>query len=67
MGNIRLGPIEILGILIIVVLLFGPGRISKVAGEIGRSIRDFRDGLKGEPDKGDDAATEVAKDAEKKS
>ena len=32
-------------ILVIVVLLFGPGRIGKIAGEIGRSIKNFRDGL----------------------
>lgn len=32
-------------ILLIVVLLFGPGRIGKVAGEIGKSIKSFRDGL----------------------
>lgn len=32
-------------ILVIVVLLFGPGRIGKIAGELGRSIKSFRDGL----------------------
>jgi sec-independent protein translocase protein TatA len=32
-------------ILVIVILLFGPGRIGKVAGELGRSIKSFRDGL----------------------
>jgi len=32
-------------ILLIVVLLFGPGRIGKVAGELGRGIKAFRDGL----------------------
>lgn len=32
-------------ILVIVVLVFGPGRIGKIAGEIGRSIKSFRDGL----------------------
>ncbi len=32
-------------ILVIVVLLFGPGRIGKIAGEIGRSIKNFREGL----------------------
>ena len=32
-------------ILVIIVLLFGPGRIGKVAGELGRSIKSFRDGL----------------------
>lgn len=44
-------------ILVIILLLFGPGRIGKVAGEIGKSIRSFRDGLGGE-DKKDDQSTD---------
>jgi len=32
-------------ILLIVVLLFGPGRIGKIAGELGRGIKSFREGL----------------------
>ncbi len=32
-------------ILVIVLLLFGPGRIGKIAGEMGKGIRAFRDGL----------------------
>lgn len=32
-------------ILIIILLLFGPGRIGKVAGELGKGIKSFRDGL----------------------
>jgi sec-independent protein translocase protein TatA len=32
-------------ILVIVILVFGPGRIGKIAGEIGRSIKSFREGL----------------------
>ena len=43
----RLGPTEILIILGIVVILFGTGRIGKVAGELGTGIRTFRDGLNG--------------------
>ena len=35
-------------ILVIVVLVFGAGRISKISGEIGSSIRAFRDGVKGD-------------------
>ncbi|HMZ06733.1 MAG TPA: twin-arginine translocase TatA/TatE family subunit [Anaerolineales bacterium] len=35
-------------ILVIIVLLFGPGRIGKVAGEIGKSIKSFREGLSGQ-------------------
>jgi sec-independent protein translocase protein TatA len=42
----NLGLPEILIVLVIVLLLFGPGRISKIAGELGNSIRSFRDGLK---------------------
>jgi sec-independent protein translocase protein TatA len=41
----RLGGAEWIIILVIVLLLFGPGRIGKIAGELGRSIKDFRDGL----------------------
>ncbi len=44
----RLGPLELGIILIIVLLLFGVGRISKIAGELGSGIRAFRDGLRGE-------------------
>jgi sec-independent protein translocase protein TatA len=32
-------------ILLIVLLLFGPGRIGKIAGELGKGIRAFREGL----------------------
>lgn len=41
----RLGPTELIIILVIVVLIFGPGRIGKIAGEIGKGIKSFRDGL----------------------
>lgn len=40
-------------ILVIVLLVFGIGRISKLGGELGKGIRSFREGLKGE-DKNDD-------------
>lgn len=37
-------------ILIVILLIFGPGRLSKIAGEIGRGIREFRSGIQGEDD-----------------
>jgi len=42
----RLGPTELIIILVIVILIFGVGRIGKIAGEMGTGIRAFRDGLK---------------------
>ena len=45
------GGMEWVIVLVIVLLLFGPGRIGKIAGELGRGIKAFRDGLaKDEPD-----------------
>ena len=43
----RLGPVELGIILVIVILLFGVGRIGKVAGELGSGIRAFREGIQG--------------------
>lgn len=51
----RLGPTELIIILVIVVLLFGVGRISKISGELGTAIREFRKGLNdGEKENADD-------------
>ncbi len=44
----ELGPTELIIILIIVILLFGVGRIGKIAGELGQGVRSFREGLKGD-------------------
>ena len=41
----NLGPTELIIILVIVIVLFGAGRISKIAGELGQGIREFRKGL----------------------
>ena len=46
-----LGTPELLVILVIVLLLFGVGRIGKIAGELGEGIRSFREGLSGEEEK----------------
>lgn len=58
----RIGPTEIIIILVIVLLIFGPGRIGKIAGELGQSIRNFRDGLANK----DDESQEPPKTDEKK-
>jgi sec-independent protein translocase protein TatA len=56
------GAPELLIILVIIILLFGPGRIGKVAGELGKGIRSFREGLSGKKD--ENAAEEEKQPAE---
>jgi sec-independent protein translocase protein TatA len=50
-ANMRLGPTELIIILVIVLVLFGVGRIGRIAGELGSGIRAFREGLQGDEDK----------------
>lgn len=41
------GP-ELLIVLVIVILIFGVGRIANIGGELGKGISAFRKGLKGD-------------------
>lgn len=47
----QLGVPELIIILVIVLVLFGVGRISKIAGEMGSGIRSFKEGLQGDNEK----------------
>lgn len=40
------GTTEMVLIIVMVIFLFGLGRISRLGGELGSAIRDFRKGLK---------------------
>ena len=44
----HLGTTELIIILAVVVLLFGVGRVSRIGGEMGSAIREFRKGLRGD-------------------
>lgn len=52
-----LGPTELIIILVIVLVLFGVGRIGKIAGEMGGGIRAFKDGLKGDDAEEEESST----------
>ena len=60
----RPGLPELLIILVVVLLLFGPGRIAKIAGELGKGIRSFKDGMETPEDSKGDKVDE-AKSEEK--
>jgi sec-independent protein translocase protein TatA len=63
-----IGVPELLIVLVVVLLLFGPGRISKTAGELGKGIRSFREGLSGrDNEKPDPAPNDPDKPDEPKS
>lgn len=47
----QLGVPELFILLVILILLFGVGRIGRIAGELGEGIRLFREGLGGEDEK----------------
>jgi sec-independent protein translocase protein TatA len=40
-----LGTTELIIILVIVLLIFGVGRVSRIGSELGQGIREFRKGL----------------------
>ena len=50
----QLGPTELIIILVIIIVLFGVGRISKIAGELGTGIRSFKEGLQGDDNDAED-------------
>lgn len=39
------GPTELIIILVIVILLFGVGRVGKIGGELGTAVANFRKGM----------------------
>jgi sec-independent protein translocase protein TatA len=55
----QLGPTELIIILVIVILLFGVGRIGRIASEIGSGIREFRKGLSDEEPEQEDGETQA--------
>jgi sec-independent protein translocase protein TatA len=47
----QVGATELIIVLVVVLLLFGVGRISKIAGELGQGIHEFRKGLGSEDER----------------
>lgn len=42
---------HLLLVLVVVFILFGAGKLPKVMGDVGKGIRNLRDGLKSEDEK----------------
>jgi sec-independent protein translocase protein TatA len=52
----RIGPLELIIVLVIIVVVFGIGKLPEVGGGLGKGIREFRKSLTGKDDADDDAS-----------
>ena len=54
----RIGPTELIIILVVVMIIFGVGRLPEVGGALGKAIREFRQSQSGKIEKTGDAESE---------
>jgi len=57
------GWLQILLVVLLVVLLFGRGKISELMGDVAKGIRSFREGISGEDGEDEDVAPEIEGEA----
>ncbi len=56
-----IGVPELLIVLVVIILLFGPGRLVNIGKELGAGIREFRQGLGGSEEEGKSEPDEAKK------
>ena len=58
----RFGPLEILIIAVVLLVLFGRGKISNLMGEVGKGITAFKKGVKESATEIESASADAARD-----
>ena len=53
----KIGPLELVIVLVIVLLIFGVGRLGQLGKDLGEGIREFRRGLTGDEEKNEETET----------
>jgi sec-independent protein translocase protein TatA len=56
---------ELLIVLVIIIIIFGVGKLPEIGGALGKGIREFRRASKGEPSEETSAETQVEKAEQK--
>ena len=46
-----LSPVHLLLLLLVVVVIFGTGKLRNVGSDLGKAVKGFKDGMKGEEEK----------------
>ena len=54
-------PLHLVVILVIVLIIFGPGKLPDLGRGLGKGIKEFKDAIKGGIDKSSDKAEEEKK------
>jgi sec-independent protein translocase protein TatA len=54
-----LGPLEIIVILFVALLIFGPKNLPKLGSALGKTVKNVREGMEGDEDGKDEKATET--------
>jgi sec-independent protein translocase protein TatA len=62
-----LQPVHLFFILLIVLILFGPGKLPELGKGLGKGIREFKDAMRGGLDGSSDKKEEKKTEEEKKS
>lgn len=52
------GPLELILVIVLALILFGPGRVGRLGAELGKGIRGFKDGLQPNTPKEESKAAE---------
>jgi sec-independent protein translocase protein TatA len=61
-----LGPMELIIILVIILIIFGAGKLPEIGGGMGKAIRNFKSGVK-DSDKKVETAEQIEKEENSKS
>jgi len=57
---------ELLIILVLVLIIFGAGKLPQVGGQLGKGLRNFKDGMRGEDEEKIEEAKRVEDEPEEK-